>query len=127
MEYRAQRSMDLLWQQSRAQLKAQGAGFAQESLLAKCRALTAEGLTARHWAGGYAYPPPTMTGSAQRDVCLIESCIGVGEIAVSDHRGSVPSDAELARLARRAAGPPEQERGGTSVRTSVGLLHDLPC
>ena len=86
-----------------------GAAPAQESLLAKCRALMAEGLTARHWAGGYGYPPPTITGSAQRDVCLIESCIGVGEIAVSDHRGSVPSAAELARLARRAAGAPEQE------------------
>lgn len=119
---------DSLWQYSRAQLKAQGAGFAQESLLAKCRALTAEGLTARHWAGGYAYPPPTITGSAQRDVCLIESCIGVGEIAVSDHRGSVPSAAELARLARRATGASRAgKQGGSSIRTLVGLLHGLPC
>lgn len=75
---------------------------AQESLVAKCCALGAEGLTARHWCGGYGYPPPTVTGTPQRDVALLESCIGVGEVAVSDHRSSMPSAAELARLARRA-------------------------
>ena len=72
--------------------------------MAKCAALGAEGLTARHWAGGYGYPPPTVTGAAQRDVALLESCIGVGEVAVSDHRSSMPSAGELARLARRALG-----------------------
>ena len=72
--------------------------------MAKCSALSAEGLTARHWAGGYGYPPPTVTGAAQRDVALLESCIGVGEVAVSDHRSSMPSAGELARLARRALG-----------------------
>ena len=72
--------------------------------MAKCCALGAEGLTARHWAGGYGFPPPTVTGSAQRDVALIRSCIGVGEVAVSDHRSSTPSAGELARLARRALG-----------------------
>ena len=74
---------------------------AQESLVAKCCALRAEGLTARHWAGGYVYPPPTVTGAAQRDVALLESCVGVGEVAISDHRSSMPSAGELARLARR--------------------------
>ncbi len=84
-------------------LRARGAGAPQEGLVAKARALAAEGLTARHWVGGYGFPPRTATGSAQRDVCLLEGCVGVGEVAVSDHRGSAPSPLELGRLARRAA------------------------
>ena len=45
-------------------------------------------------------PPPTATGSIQRDMCLIHSCLGVGEVAVSDHRSSVPSVHHLANIAR---------------------------
>ena len=33
-------------------------------------------------------------------MCTIESCVGVGEIAVSDHRSSCPTPHELARIAR---------------------------
>ena len=33
----------------------------------------------------------------------MESCIGVGEVAISDHRSSAPTPHELARLARCAA------------------------
>ncbi|KAK9834177.1 hypothetical protein WJX81_005973 [Elliptochloris bilobata] len=88
----------------------------QENLVAKCRALAAEGLTARHWAGGYAYPPPTVTGSAQRDVALLESCVGVGEVAVSDHRGSAPTAVELARLA-------SEVRVGGMLSSKAGLTY----
>ena len=35
-------------------------------------------------------------------MCIIESCVGVGEIAVSDHRSSCPTPHELARIARLA-------------------------
>jgi len=45
-------------------------------------------------------PCPTATGSIQRDMCLIDSCLGVGEVAVSDHRSSVPSVNHLANIAR---------------------------
>lgn len=68
--------------------------------MAKCRGLNVEGITAYHWAGGYKYPPPLITPSPQHELCLIDTCIGVGEIAVSDHRSSVPSAQDLARLAR---------------------------
>ena len=61
--------------------------------------LTDSGMTCYHWCGGYAVPPPTATGSIQRDMCLIDSCLGVGEVAVSDHRSSVPS-VNLANIAR---------------------------
>ena len=72
----------------------------QENLVAKCRGLTASGMTCYHWCGGYAVPCPTATGSIQRDMCLIDSCLGVGEVAVSDHRSSVPSVHHLANIAR---------------------------
>ncbi|KAL0018949.1 hypothetical protein WJX77_003320 [Trebouxia sp. C0004] len=53
----------------------------QEHLVAKCRGLTARGMTCYHWCGGYAGPCPTATGSIQRDMCLIDSCMGVGNLA----------------------------------------------
>jgi beta-aspartyl-dipeptidase (metallo-type) len=48
--------------------------------------------------GSYDVPPPTLTGSVQRDLFLVEPVIGVGEIAIGDHRGSWPSPRELARI-----------------------------
>lgn len=72
----------------------------QEALMGKCRALNDDGISAYHWAGSYRVPPATITGTIQGDLCLIESCIGVGEIAVSDHRSSAPTAQELARIAR---------------------------
>ena len=70
-----------------------------ENLLTKVRAINEEGLTAYMWTGAYVLPAPTITGSVMRDVCLIESCIGVGEVAVADHRGSQPTVQDLERLA----------------------------
>ena len=70
--------------------------------MAKCRALNEEGITAHHWAGSYRIPPATLLGSIQQDMCFIESCVGVGEIAISDHRSSAPTPHELARIARCA-------------------------
>jgi len=40
--------------------------------------------------------------NCQNDVALLDSCVGVGELAVADHRSSNPTAAELARIARRA-------------------------
>lgn len=61
-----------------------------ENLLAKCCALQEEGLNTFMYTGAYRTPPPTLTGSVQRDVVLIHKCIGVGEVAISDHRSSYP-------------------------------------
>lgn len=69
-----------------------------ESLLAKARALTHEGITAYMLTGSYELPLQTMTGDARRDIILINECLGIGEIALSDHRSSQPTRAELERL-----------------------------
>ncbi len=69
------------------------------SLLAKARALEAEGISTYVFAGAYEVPPPTFTGSLRSDLVLIDKVIGAGEIAVSDHRSSQPAFEEIARLA----------------------------
>lgn len=68
------------------------------SLLAQTRALIEEGLTAYCLTGGYHLPPNTLTGSVRGDIIHIERVIGVGEVAVSDHRSSQPTLEELLRL-----------------------------
>jgi beta-aspartyl-dipeptidase (metallo-type) len=71
-------------------------------LLACARALAAAGLSAYVLTGSYQVPPVTLTGSVRRDLALIPEMIGLGEIAIADHRGSQPGAAELARLASDA-------------------------
>lgn len=71
-------------------------------LLACARGLAAQGLSAYTLTGSYQVPPVTLTGSVRRDLALIPEMIGLGEIAIADHRGSQPSAAELARFASDA-------------------------
>ena len=72
------------------------------ALVARTRALAAEGLSAYCLVGGYHVPPATLTGSVRGDIVFIEPVIGVGEIAVSDHRSSQPTREEILRLAGEA-------------------------
>jgi beta-aspartyl-dipeptidase (metallo-type) len=72
------------------------------SLLAKARGLEAEGVTAYIYTGSYRVPVRTLTGSVQDDLILIDKVIGVGEIALSDHRSSQPTFDEVARIAADA-------------------------
>ena len=69
------------------------------SLLAKARGLEQEGVSALIYTGSYRVPVRTLTGSVQDDLILIDKVVGVGEIAVSDHRSSQPTFDELARIA----------------------------
>ncbi|MCM0650568.1 beta-aspartyl-peptidase [Clostridium swellfunianum] len=69
------------------------------SLLAKARALEEEGINALIWTGCYQFPTRTITDNSRNDIVLIDKVIGVGEIAVSDHRGSKPLTHDLERLA----------------------------
>lgn len=68
-------------------------------LVARTRALREEGLSAWCWTGGYHVPPTTLTGSVRSDIVNIDCVIGLGELAISDHRSSQPSFEELSRIA----------------------------
>ncbi|MDH4048761.1 MAG: beta-aspartyl-peptidase [Gammaproteobacteria bacterium] len=72
------------------------------SLLAQTRGLREEGLGAWCHTGGYHLPPVTLTGSVRDDIVFLDPVIGVGEVALSDHRSSQPTCDELLRLASDA-------------------------
>jgi len=71
-------------------------------LLATLYALRESGLNAWGYTGGYHVPPATLTGSVRGDLVFIEALIGVGEVAISDHRSSQPTFDELLRIASEA-------------------------
>lgn len=72
------------------------------SLIAKARGLTEEGITAFIYTGSYRIPVAGLTESIQKDIMMIPEIIGVGEVAISDHRSSSPTHDELARVASDA-------------------------
>jgi len=72
------------------------------SVLMKAKGLRAEGVSAWIYTGAYQVPTPTILGDIGRDVAMIEEVVGVGEIAISDHRSSCPSAEELMRIAEHA-------------------------
>lgn len=72
------------------------------SLLAKARALEEEGLTTYIYTGSYQIPVRTITGKCRDDIILIDKIIGVGEVAISDHRSSQPTRDEIAKIAAEA-------------------------
>lgn len=51
--------------------------------------------------GAYSLPSPTITGSIDRDVALIDKIIGV-KCAISDHRSSAPDTSVLANMAAQS-------------------------
>ncbi len=69
-----------------------------ETVLMKAKSLRHEGASAWIWTGAYQVPTPTITGDVGRDIALIEEIIGVGELAISDHRSSCPTTDELIRI-----------------------------
>lgn len=73
-----------------------------ESLLAKVRGLTHDGITAYMLTGSYEIPLHHMTGDARRDIILINECLGIGEVALSDHRSSQPTRQELEKVLTQA-------------------------
>lgn len=71
-------------------------------LVAAARALRAQGINAYCHTGGYHLPLTTLTGSVRSDIVHIDCIIGVGEVAISDHRSSQPTLQELLRIAADA-------------------------
>jgi beta-aspartyl-dipeptidase (metallo-type) len=72
------------------------------NLVAKARGLEAEGITTHVYTGSYQVPVPTLTGSVLDDIVHIDKVLGVGEVALSDHRSSQPTFDEIARIAAAA-------------------------
>ncbi len=85
-------------------------------LVASARALVAEGLSAWCHCGGYHVPPVTLTGSVRGDIAQIDRIIGVGELAISDHRSSQPTCDDLLRIAAEA-------HVGGLMSGKAGVLH----
>jgi len=71
-------------------------------LLAKSRALEEEGITTYIYTGSYDVPVKTITENCKTDVILIDKVIGVGEIALSDHRSSQPTFEQFANVVAQA-------------------------
>jgi beta-aspartyl-dipeptidase (metallo-type) len=71
-------------------------------LVATVHGLRNEGLGAWAWTGGYPVPPLTLTGSVRDDIAFVDCILGVGELAISDHRSSQPTLDEFLRVASDA-------------------------
>ncbi len=93
-------------------------GRSLDVLFADVMALRDNGIDAHMLTGAYRVPPPTITGDVARDITLIEPVIGIGELAISDHRSSQATPDELRRIAADA------RLGGTlSGKRGVVLVH----
>lgn len=61
-------------------------------------------MTAYFYVGGYdSVGVNTVTGSVKGDISLLAACVGVGEVAMSDHRGSQPSRDQVCAAASAVA------------------------
>ena len=73
-----------------------------QTLVTQAYGLREQGLSAWCFTGGYHLPLTTLTGSARSDIVYLDPVIGIGEMAISDHRSSQPTLDEILRLASEA-------------------------
>ena len=85
-------------------------------LVARTLGLRLEGLSAYCYTGSYELPVPTLTGSVRRDLVFVDPILGVGELAISDHRSSQPTLDELLRVAADA-------HVGGMMSGKAGIVH----
>lgn len=69
------------------------------ALLAKARALEVEGISTYIYVGNYRLPVKGITDSIIKDMLAIDKVIGIGEIAISDHRNGAPTFEQFAHAA----------------------------
>ncbi len=87
-------------------------------LIAKARGLEEEGISTYVYTGSYKIPVKPLMSSIEEDIILIDKIIGVGEVALSDHRGSQPSLERFIELASEA------RRGGIlSGKAGIVNIH----
>jgi len=87
------------------------------ALLTRARALTAEGITAYAYTGGWCTPVPTLTGDAQTDLAFIDNVLGI-KIAIAEKTAPPLTDFQLAHLAHAAV-----IGGGIAGKRSVLHAH----
>lgn len=73
-----------------------------KSLIAKAKGLEEEGITSYCYTGSYEIPVKTITESIKGDFMMVDKVIGVGEIALSDHRSSQASYQEFVKTVAQA-------------------------
>lgn len=83
-------------------LGADGFTRSVKNLLYKVRQLNQAGLSCYLLTGSYQPPFPSITGDVFEDIILIPEVLGIGEVAISDHRSSEPSEEELYKIVSRA-------------------------
>ncbi|GGI66508.1 beta-aspartyl-peptidase [Enterococcus alcedinis] len=74
-----------------------GVGRDMVALLSKAHGLEAEGITTYVFDGSYRLPIEPVTDSIIKDFLTIDKIIGVGELAIADHRSSQPTFHEFSR------------------------------
>ncbi|WP_394225054.1 beta-aspartyl-peptidase [Pseudoalteromonas spongiae] len=101
-------------------------------LIAKAKGLKQEGLNAFCHTGSYHLPAKTLGESISHDIMYVDEVIGLGEVAISDHRGRQITAQQLAEVAAeaRTAGLLSGKRGTVSIhvgsgKAHVNLLHDV--
>ncbi|EKF48457.1 isoaspartyl dipeptidase [Thermosipho africanus H17ap60334] len=87
-----------------------------EDLYAKSKQLEELGITSFIYTGSYSVPVKTITGDIKKDLVLIDKVIGVGEIAISDHRSSQPTLEEIKRIVAQA-------RVGGLISNKAGVVN----
>ena len=92
-----------------------GSSRSMPNLLAKVRALQAEGVSAWMYTSNYAFPPTTLTSCVRDDLYFVPEVLGV-KLAMGDHRSSFPTEEEVLRLLT-------QIRVGAMVAGKLGVLH----
>lgn len=86
------------------------------SLLAKAKGLEEEGISTYVFSGSYGIPVRSMLGSIEEDLLFLEKVIGVGEVALSDHRSSQPTYEAFAQIVGNA-------RRGGMLSGKAGLVN----
>jgi len=73
-----------------------------KNFITKAKSLRKKGLSCWILTGSYQVPVRTLTESIELDIMLVDEIIGVGEIAIADHRSSHPDVKDLTALVSSA-------------------------
>lgn len=97
-------------------------GYARrvEDVLVKCMALRKEGFDCYFLANSYTLPVTTMRGSVAKGIIFNEYCLGTGEVAHCEHRGSMMRYEEFIRLTA-------DTRNGARLAGRKGVLNIHLC